>query len=75
MSADRVPLRVYLAGPSADLAVVKNAARAIEAFGASITESWWERIEEAMLRGWFHDSEVPEEYMHESARRNRAPKA
>lgn len=65
------PLRVYLVGPSAELDRVFAAMNAVTAAGHEITEHWWARIDEAARSGWAHDSEVPADYMHESARRNR----
>jgi len=64
-------MRVYLAGPSAELPRVLDAMTLITAAGYSITEHWWARIQEASNNGWTHDSQVPDEYMRESARRNR----
>ena len=37
-------MRIYLAGPSAELARVREAAAQIEAAGHLITERWWEKV-------------------------------
>ena len=37
-------MRIYLAGPSAELARVREAAALIEAAGHVITERWWEKV-------------------------------
>jgi len=63
-------IRVYLAGPCAEMNAMKDRAREIEALGMTITEPWWERIAEAADNGWLHDAEVPADFMRESARRN-----
>lgn len=63
-------MRIYLAGPSAEIERVKEAARAIEEHGHTITERWWERVEEAARNGWATDDVVPDAFMDESAKRN-----
>jgi nucleoside 2-deoxyribosyltransferase len=37
-------MRIYLAGPSAELARVREAAALIEAAGHTLTEQWWEKV-------------------------------
>lgn len=37
-------MKVYLAGPSAELPRVREAAALIEAAGHKITERWWEKV-------------------------------
>lgn len=63
-------MKVYLAGPSAELDRVRAAAEAIEAAGHTITEKWWLRVEEAASHGWATDADVPSDYMEYSAWRN-----
>ena len=63
-------MRVYLAGPSAELDRVKSAAASLRAAGFTITEPWWERTEQAALAGWLTDADVPPGYMRTSAERN-----
>ena len=37
-------MKIYLAGPSAEIARVREAAALIEAAGHEITERWWEKV-------------------------------
>ena len=61
---------VYLAGPSAELDRVREAAHLLRAAGHTITEPWWERIEQAKAAGWTSDADVPPGFMRTSAERN-----
>ena len=65
-----MPLRVYLAGPAAELDRVCEASGVLIASSCDITEPWWGRVAEATRRGWTHDSDVPADYMREGAQRN-----
>lgn len=72
MTEKKPSLRIYLAGPSAELARVRAVADALSADGHVITEPWWERVADAQARGWATDRDVPLAYLAESWRRNRA---
>lgn len=63
-------MKIYLAGPSAEIERVKSAAKTLVANGHTITEMWWERVEEAARNGWKSDADVPDSFMDESAKRN-----
>lgn len=63
-------MRVYLAGPSAELDRVVATAEEIRELGHELTEAWWLRVLEASRRGWKSDAEVPRDFLEESARRN-----
>lgn len=63
-------MRIYLAGPSAEIERVKEAAMVIEDHGHTVAEPWWGRIEEARRCGWERDADVPDDFMRESAQRN-----
>lgn len=50
---------IYLAGPSAEIERVKEAAATIEARGHTITERWWEYVERMREAGYATDADVP----------------
>ena len=52
-------MRIYLAGPSAEIERVKEAAAAIEERGHTITERWWEHVERMREAGYATDADVP----------------
>jgi hypothetical protein len=62
---------LYLAGPGAEVEVVIERARALEALGHVFTQPWWERVIEGRQRGWMSDADVPFDYMRENAIMNR----
>lgn len=62
-------MRVYLAGPSAELDRVRAAAAEIEAAGHVLTEPWWVRIERDR-GGRPTDAGVPSDALAASWRRN-----
>lgn len=63
-------LRVYLAGPSAELDRVREAAALLRAAGHEITEPWWEQVDAARARGWLHDADVPVDFMRAASNAN-----
>lgn len=50
---------IYLAGPSAEIELVKETAATIEARGHTITERWWEHVERMREAGYAADADVP----------------
>lgn len=52
-------MRIYLAGPSAEIKRVKEAAAAIEARGHTVIGRWWEHVEAMRDAGFATDADVP----------------
>lgn len=61
-------MRIYLAGPSAEPARVREAAAQIEAAGHVITERWWEKVADGGVCA--SDVDHPEPILEAAADRN-----
>lgn len=64
-------MRMYLAGPGAEVERVISHVVELEALGHVLTQPWWERVTEERRRGRMTDADVPADYMRENAVMNR----